>query len=68
MSQCLRAGSFKEPAAEGHVQMELYCVVLYCGRVPAANAPGCILAEGLPYKPWSLVVPICITRCLHQRP
>ena len=25
----------------------LYCIVLYCGRVPAANAPGCTAAEGL---------------------
>ena len=24
--------------------------VLYCGRVPAANAPGCTAAEGLLYK------------------
>ena len=29
----------------------LYCIVLYCGRVPAANAPGCTAAEGLLYKP-----------------
>ena len=43
-------------------------VVLYCGRVPAANAPGCAAAEGLLYKPWSLVVPTCTARCLHQRP
>ena len=43
-------------------------IVLYCGRVPAANAPGCTAAEGLLYKPWSLVVPICTARCLHQRP
>ena len=42
--------------------------LLYCGRVPAANAPGCIAAEGLFYKPWSLVVPTCTARCLHQRP
>ena len=34
-----------------------YCIVLYCGRVPAANAPGCTAAEGLLYKPWSLVFP-----------
>ena len=33
------------------------CIVLYCGRVPAANVPGCTAAEGLLYKPWSLVVP-----------
>ena len=46
----------------------LYCIVLYCGRVPAASAPGCTAAEGLLYKPWSLVVPTCTARCLHQRP
>ena len=46
----------------------LYCIVLYCGRVPAANAPGCTAAEGLLYKPWSLVVRTCTARCLHQRP
>ena len=46
------------------------CIVLYfyCGRIPAANAPGCTAAEGLLYKPWSLVVPTCTARCLHQRP
>ena len=46
------------------------CAVLYlyCGRVPAANAPGCTAAEGLLYKPWSLVVPTCTARFLHQRP
>ena len=43
-------------------------IVLYCGRVTAANAPGCTAAEGLLYKPWSLVSPICTARCLHQRP
>ena len=42
--------------------------VLYCGRVPAANAPGCTAAEGLLYKPWSLVIPTCTARCLHQSP
>ena len=42
------------------------CVTL-CGRVPAANASGCTAAEGLLYKPWSLVVPTCTSRCLHQR-
>ena len=41
--------------------------VLYCGRVPVANAPGCTAAEGSLYKPWSLVVPTCTARCLHQR-
>ena len=46
----------------------LYCIVLCCGRVPAANGPGCTAAEGLLYKPWSLVVPTCTARCLHQRP
>ena len=43
-------------------------VVLYCGRIPAANAHGCTAAEGLLYKPWSLVVPTYTDRCLHQRP
>ena len=42
--------------------------VLYCGRVPAVNAPGCTAAEGLLHKPWSLVVPTHTARCLHQRP
>ena len=41
-------------------------LVLCCGRVPAANAPGCTAAEGLLYKPWSLVVPTCTARCLHH--
>ena len=45
-----------------------YYIVLYCGRVLAANAPGCTAAEGLLYKPWSLAVPTCTARCLHQRP
>ena len=44
------------------------CIVLYCSRVPAANTPGCTAAEGLLYKPWSLVFPTCTTRCLHHRP
>ena len=43
-------------------------IVLYCGRVPAANAPECTAAEGLLYKPWFLVVPTCTARYLHQRP
>ena len=43
-------------------------VVLYCGRVPVANAPECTAAEGLLYKPWSLVLPTCTAMCLHQRP
>ena len=28
----------------GHTEWQeavLYCIVLYCSRVPAANAPGC---------------------------
>ena len=29
----------------------LFSTVLYCGTVPAANAPGCTAAEGLLYKP-----------------
>ena len=41
---------------------------LYCGTVPAANAPGCTAAVGLLYKPWSLVVPTSTARCLYQRP
>ena len=45
-----------------------YYIVLYCGRVPVANATGCIAAEGLLYKPWSLVVPTCNARCHHQKP
>ena len=44
------------------------CIVLYCGRIPATNAPACTAVEGLLYKPRSLVVPTCIARCLHQRP
>ena len=43
-------------------------IVLYCGRVPAANASGCTADEGLLYKPRSLVIPTCIARCVHQRP
>ena len=43
-------------------------LVLYCGRVPAANAPGCTAAEGLLYEPWSIVFPTCTARGLHQRP
>ena len=43
-------------------------IVLYCGRVPAANAHGCTAAEGLLYKPWSSVIPTCTASCLHQRP
>ena len=42
-----------------------YCIVLHCGTVPAANAPGCIAAEGLLYKPWSLVVPTCTVNLRH---
>ena len=43
-------------------------IVLYCGKVPVANDPGCTVAEGLLYEPWSLVVPTCTARCLHHRP
>ena len=43
-------------------------IVLYCGRVPAANSPRCTATEGLLYQPWSLVIPSCTSRCLHQRP
>ena len=45
-----------------------YLGVLYCGRVPATNASGCTAAEGLLYKPWSLDIPTCTARCLHQIP
>ena len=45
---------------------DLY-IVLYCGRVPATNAPGCTAAEGLLYKHWSLVVPTCTARCHQHR-
>ena len=41
---------------------------MYYRRVPAANVPGCTAAEGLLYKPWSLVVHNCTARCIHQRP
>ena len=44
----------------------LYCILLYYGRVPATNAPGCTAVEGLLYKRWSLVVPICTARCLSR--
>ena len=50
------------------IRRNMYERVLYCGRVPAANAPGCTAAEGLLYKPWSLVLPTCTARCLHHRP
>ena len=33
-----------------YLQACQYKIVLYCGRVPAANAPGCTAAEGLLYK------------------
>ena len=45
----------------------VYTLLWYYGTVPAANASGCTAAEGLLYKPWSLVVPTCTARCLHQR-
>ena len=48
------------------VKATMKYVVLYCGRITAANAPGC--TPGLLYKPWSLVIPTCTARCLHQRP
>ena len=51
-----------------HKELCIPIVVLYCGRVPAANAPGWTAAEDLLYKPWSLVIPTCTARCLHQRP
>ena len=49
------------------LQLSSRCIVLYCGRIPAANAAGCTAAEGLLYKPWSLVVPTWTARCPHQR-
>ena len=50
-------------------QIILHRTVMYvCNRVAAANAPECTAAEGLLYKPWSLIVPTCTARCLHQRP
>ena len=53
---------------EGH-RFKHECLYMYvCGRVLAANAPGCTAAEGLLYKPWSLVFPTCTAMCLHQRP
>ena len=71
---CLAAQKSSKPLP--YVGVEHYCItvnipgqtVLYCGRVSAANAPGCTAAEGLLYKHWSLVVPTCTARCLHQRP
>ena len=42
--------------------------VLYCGRVSAANAPGCTAVEGLLYKPWSLVFPTCTTSVSTRDP
>ena len=48
--------------------LHVACIVLYCDRIPTANAPGCTAAEGLLYKPWSLVILTCTARCLHQRP
>ena len=50
-----------------YIYLCMYCILLYFGRVPAANAPGCTSAEGLFYRPWSLVLPTCAARCLHQR-
>ena len=50
------------------IYMQSNKIVLYCGRVPTANAPECTAAEGLLYKPWSLVFPTFTARCLHQRP
>ena len=44
------------------IGLDLKLAVLYCGRVPAANAPWCTAAEGLFYKPWSLVIPTCSER------
>ena len=38
---------------QGEVSDLAWGIVLYRGRVLAANAPGCTAAEGLLYKPWS---------------
>ena len=45
----------------------LYGIVLYCIVVGSRRLmpPGCTAAEGLLYKPWSLVVPTFTARCLH---
>ena len=37
-----------------------------CGRVPVVKPPDALQPKA--YKPWSLVVPNCTARCLHQRP
>ena len=58
----------KEEKRLCYVMLCYVMLCMLCGRVPAANAPGCTAAEGLLYKPWSLVVPTCTARCLHQRP
>ena len=39
-----------------YILQKYYLIVLYCGRVPADNAPGCTAAEGLLYKPWSFLL------------
>ena len=51
-----------------HVCYVTLCYFMLCYRLPVANAPGCIAAEGLLYKPWSSVIPTCTARYLHQRP
>ena len=60
--------SHGDAKAQLYPRLLLTIIVLYWGRVPAANAPRCTAAEGLLYKPWSLVVPTCTTRYLHQKP
>ena len=60
-------GVNKYVTAHGEFQTSVD-IVLYCGRVPAANAPACTAADGLLYKPWSLVFHTCTARCLYQRP
>ena len=40
----------------GSLKVYKYRIVLYCGRVPATNAPGCTAPDGLLYKPWFLAV------------
>ena len=55
-------------ASQNKQRLFPHTALLYCGRIPAANAPGCTAAESLLYKPWSLVIPTCTARCLCQRP
>ena len=42
--------------------------VLYCGKVPAANAPRMHCSLRLIVQTLALVIPTYTARCLHQRP